>query len=151
MFVGDGLTTRDVLTGQRGRQPAPFTDEPDQAIASLRRIVPTGVKWVLPGHGAPWSGVRRSRITALLRLRFRQSSVVIEVKYYEQVHFHFQRPFPRSEKTLSMSAGCLSLQPSDRCNRCRLGCGQPSPSLGTKKSAFSPCLFTPPSDTLSSN
>ncbi|MET0954847.1 MAG: MBL fold metallo-hydrolase [Cryobacterium sp.] len=56
VFVGDGLTTRHVLTGAPGPQPAPFTDEPDQAIASLRALLPTGAKWVLPGHGTPWSG-----------------------------------------------------------------------------------------------
>ena len=54
VFVGDGLTTRHVLTGQIGPQPAPFTDEPAQAISSLDRIVATGATWVLPGHGAPW-------------------------------------------------------------------------------------------------
>src|SRR5262249_30979451 len=31
VFVGDGLTTRHVLTGRRGPQPAPFTDDPRQA------------------------------------------------------------------------------------------------------------------------
>jgi glyoxylase-like metal-dependent hydrolase (beta-lactamase superfamily II) len=56
VFVGDGLTTRHVLTGEQGPQPAPFTDEPEQAITSLRALVPTGATWVLPGHGAPWSG-----------------------------------------------------------------------------------------------
>ena len=55
VFVGDGLTTRHVLTGQQGPQPAPFTDEPDQAIASLRALLHTRATWVLPGHGAPWS------------------------------------------------------------------------------------------------
>lgn len=55
VFVGDGLTTRHVLTGTEGPQPAPFTDEPAQAIASLQAIVSTKAKWVLPGHGAPWS------------------------------------------------------------------------------------------------
>jgi glyoxylase-like metal-dependent hydrolase (beta-lactamase superfamily II) len=56
VFVGDGLTTRDVLTGKTGPAPAPFTDEPAEAISSLRAILPTGAKWVLPGHGGPWSG-----------------------------------------------------------------------------------------------
>jgi len=56
VFVGDGLTTRHVLTGTTGPQPAPFTDEPEQAIASLRAILPTGATWVLPGHGTPWNG-----------------------------------------------------------------------------------------------
>lgn len=55
VFVGDGLTTRHVLTGQEGPQPAPFTDEPAQAVTSLQAIVSTKAKWVLPGHGAPWS------------------------------------------------------------------------------------------------
>jgi glyoxylase-like metal-dependent hydrolase (beta-lactamase superfamily II) len=54
VFVGDGLTTRHVLTGQVGPQPAPFTDEPEQAIASLA-VLPQAT-WVLPGHGAPFSG-----------------------------------------------------------------------------------------------
>ncbi|PPH50645.1 MBL fold metallo-hydrolase [Rathayibacter sp. AY1E2] len=56
VFVGDGLTTRHVLTGRTGPQPAPFTDEPEQALASLRALLPTGARWVVPGHGAPWSG-----------------------------------------------------------------------------------------------
>ena len=56
VFVGDALTTRNVLTGVRGPQPAPFTDDPAQAIDSLERLRATGAKWVLPGHGAPWSG-----------------------------------------------------------------------------------------------
>jgi len=55
VFVGDGLTTRHVLTGSSGPQPAPFTDEPAQALASLRALLPTGATWVLPGHGAPWN------------------------------------------------------------------------------------------------
>lgn len=56
VFVGDALTTRNVLTGVRGPQPAPFTDDPAQAIDSLERLRATRAKWVLPGHGAPWSG-----------------------------------------------------------------------------------------------
>ena len=56
VFVGDGMTTRHVLTARKGPQPAPFTDEPEQAIASLRALLPTGATWVLPGHGAPWGG-----------------------------------------------------------------------------------------------
>ncbi|KQX06615.1 MULTISPECIES: MBL fold metallo-hydrolase [unclassified Leifsonia] len=56
LFVGDALTTRHVLTGSRGPQPAPFTDEPAQAIESLARLEGLGATWVLPGHGAPWQG-----------------------------------------------------------------------------------------------
>ena len=65
VFVGDGLTTRHVLTGKKGPQPAPFTDEPDQAIASLRAIVATGAKWVLPGHGAPWNSGVEAAVAAV--------------------------------------------------------------------------------------
>jgi glyoxylase-like metal-dependent hydrolase (beta-lactamase superfamily II) len=65
VFVGDGLTTRHVLTGATGPAPAPFTDEPEQAIASLRAIVPTGATWVLPGHGAPYSGGVESAVAAV--------------------------------------------------------------------------------------
>jgi glyoxylase-like metal-dependent hydrolase (beta-lactamase superfamily II) len=69
VFVGDALTTGHVLTGAKGPQPAPFTLDPAQAIESLAKIEELGVTWVLPGHGAPWSGgvadaVRRVRATA---------------------------------------------------------------------------------------
>jgi glyoxylase-like metal-dependent hydrolase (beta-lactamase superfamily II) len=56
VFVGDALTTRHVLTGRSGAQPAPFTDEPDAALASLDRLAGLPDSWVLPGHGAPWRG-----------------------------------------------------------------------------------------------
>ena len=56
VFVGDALTTRHVLTGAAGPQPAPFTDDPAAALLSLRRLEGLGVSWVLPGHGAPWKG-----------------------------------------------------------------------------------------------
>jgi glyoxylase-like metal-dependent hydrolase (beta-lactamase superfamily II) len=65
VFVGDGLTTRHVLTGQMGPQPAPFTDEPEQAIASLRALLPTGATWVLPGHGTPWNGGVAAAVAAV--------------------------------------------------------------------------------------
>lgn len=55
VFVGDALTTRHVLTGAQGPQPAPFTDDPAEALASLRRLEGLGVTWVLPGHGTPWN------------------------------------------------------------------------------------------------
>ena len=69
IFVGDGLTTRHVLTGQLGPRPAPFTDDPEQALASLDRLEKLTATWILPGHGAPWNGgieeaVRRVRATA---------------------------------------------------------------------------------------
>lgn len=54
VFVGDGLTTRHVLTGRVGPQPAPFTDDPAMALSSLERLAGLKASWVLPGHGAPW-------------------------------------------------------------------------------------------------
>ena len=63
VFVGDGLTTRHVLTGTRGVQPAPFTDEPERAIASLAAL--PEATWVLPGHGAPFSGGTAAAVAAL--------------------------------------------------------------------------------------
>jgi len=67
VFVGDGLATRHVLTGRTGPQPAPFTDEPAQAVASLRALVATGATWVLPGHGAPWNGGVEAAVAAVER------------------------------------------------------------------------------------
>ncbi|MGM1061463.1 MBL fold metallo-hydrolase [Saccharothrix sp. Mg75] len=66
VFAGDALTTRHVLTGSCGPQPAPFTDDADQALASLDRLAAVDATWLLPGHGAPWDGglaeaVRRTR------------------------------------------------------------------------------------------
>ncbi|MFG2049952.1 MBL fold metallo-hydrolase [Micromonospora sp. NPDC048935] len=65
VFVGDALTTRHVLTGQRGPQPAPFTDDPHQALASLRHLEDIQASWVLPGHGTPWSGGVTEAIRAI--------------------------------------------------------------------------------------
>ncbi|GAA2002960.1 MBL fold metallo-hydrolase [Microbacterium ulmi] len=56
VFVGDALTTRHVLTGRTGIQPAPFTDEPALALDSLDKLAGVEASWVLPGHGAPWRG-----------------------------------------------------------------------------------------------
>ena len=56
VFVGDALTTRHVLTGRSGAQPAPFTDDPALALASLDRLAELDAAWVLPGHGSPWHG-----------------------------------------------------------------------------------------------
>jgi glyoxylase-like metal-dependent hydrolase (beta-lactamase superfamily II) len=56
LFVGDAMTTRSVLTGERGPRPAPFTLDPDAALASLANLEAIPVSWVLPGHGPPWRG-----------------------------------------------------------------------------------------------
>jgi len=56
LFLGDTMTTRNVLTGATGPKPAPFTLEPEQAVASLGRIDQVDATWVLPGHGPAWDG-----------------------------------------------------------------------------------------------
>lgn len=56
LFVGDAMTTRHVLTGARGPQPAPFTLDPATAKNSLSRWSEIDARWVLPGHGYPFDG-----------------------------------------------------------------------------------------------
>jgi glyoxylase-like metal-dependent hydrolase (beta-lactamase superfamily II) len=56
LFIGDTMTTRNVLTGVTGPKPAPFTLEPAQAVASLDHIQEVDATWVLPGHGPAWNG-----------------------------------------------------------------------------------------------
>lgn len=56
LFVGDAMTTLNVLTGERGPRLAPFTLDPDGALASLAKLQAVQATWVLPGHGAPWRG-----------------------------------------------------------------------------------------------
>jgi glyoxylase-like metal-dependent hydrolase (beta-lactamase superfamily II) len=56
LFLGDAMTTRNVLTGDSGPKPAPFTLDPGQARESLSRIEGVDATWVLPGHGPAWDG-----------------------------------------------------------------------------------------------
>ena len=67
LFVGDALTTRHVLTGARGPQPAPFTDDPAQALASLARLDGVTATWVLPGPGTPWDGGVDAAVREVIR------------------------------------------------------------------------------------
>ena len=67
VFVGDELTTRHVLTGSTGPQPAPFTDDQAVSAASLDRLKDLDVDWVVPGHGAPWSGGAAALVSAYRR------------------------------------------------------------------------------------
>jgi glyoxylase-like metal-dependent hydrolase (beta-lactamase superfamily II) len=55
VFVGDELTTRNVLTGVTGPQPAPFTDDQGVSSSSLERIAGLDVDWIVPGHGPVWT------------------------------------------------------------------------------------------------
>ncbi len=56
LFVGDALTTHNVLTGVDGPRLAPFTLDPAAALASLDRLDGIEAAWLLPGHGQPWTG-----------------------------------------------------------------------------------------------
>lgn len=56
LFVGDALTTHDVLTGAGGPRLAPFTIDRERALQSLARLEEIEARWVLPGHGQAWSG-----------------------------------------------------------------------------------------------
>lgn len=67
LFVGDAMTTRHVLTGSDGPQPAPFTLDPEEAIASLEKWREIDARWVLPGHGHPWDGGVDAAIDAVLQ------------------------------------------------------------------------------------
>jgi glyoxylase-like metal-dependent hydrolase (beta-lactamase superfamily II) len=65
VFVGDALTTRHVLTGRRGPAPAPFTDDPAEALASLAHIEDLDADWVLPGHGPAFRGSPSAAVSAV--------------------------------------------------------------------------------------
>jgi glyoxylase-like metal-dependent hydrolase (beta-lactamase superfamily II) len=54
LFVGDALTTRNVLTGESGPRIAPFTLDPETARASWAKLDGIDAHWVLVGHGDPW-------------------------------------------------------------------------------------------------
>jgi glyoxylase-like metal-dependent hydrolase (beta-lactamase superfamily II) len=50
------MTTRSVVTGVVGPALAPFTVDRARALASLAALDEISARWVLPGHGDPWSG-----------------------------------------------------------------------------------------------
>ncbi len=56
LFLGDAMTTRNVLTGVKGPKPAPFTLDPAQARKSLDKLEAVDATWVLPGHGPAYGG-----------------------------------------------------------------------------------------------
>jgi glyoxylase-like metal-dependent hydrolase (beta-lactamase superfamily II) len=56
VFVGDALTTRNVMTGATGPRPAPFTLDANDALESLEKLEALDASWVLPGHGPPFAG-----------------------------------------------------------------------------------------------
>jgi glyoxylase-like metal-dependent hydrolase (beta-lactamase superfamily II) len=56
IFMGDAMTTRSVTTGIVGPALGPFTVDPPKALASLDALDGLSARWVLPGHGDPWTG-----------------------------------------------------------------------------------------------
>ena len=54
IFMGDGMTTRSVASGEVGPQLGPFTMDPAQALRSLDTLDGIAPTWVLPGHGDAW-------------------------------------------------------------------------------------------------
>ena len=64
VFVGDELTTRNVLTGVAGPQPAPFTDDQAASSASLDKLAALDIDWIIPGHGAPWTAGAAALVSA---------------------------------------------------------------------------------------
>jgi glyoxylase-like metal-dependent hydrolase (beta-lactamase superfamily II) len=65
LFVGDALATYAVTTGSSGPQLAPFTADAGQALASLDRMAGIEARWLLPGHGQPWTGGTAAAIAAV--------------------------------------------------------------------------------------
>ena len=55
LFVGDAFATKAVTTGEEGPRVAPFTADADEAVRSFTRIEGVEARWVLPGHGQPWT------------------------------------------------------------------------------------------------
>lgn len=56
LFCGDAIATYSVTLGTHGPQLAPFTADTVTALASLARLDRVEARFVLPGHGQPWTG-----------------------------------------------------------------------------------------------
>jgi glyoxylase-like metal-dependent hydrolase (beta-lactamase superfamily II) len=56
LFIGDAIATVAVTNGATGPMVAPFTADASQAVTSLDRLQSVEARWVLPGHGEPWTG-----------------------------------------------------------------------------------------------
>jgi glyoxylase-like metal-dependent hydrolase (beta-lactamase superfamily II) len=55
LLVGDAIATHGVTTGIDRPRIAPFTADPDVALASLARLDGLEAGFVLPGHGQAWT------------------------------------------------------------------------------------------------
>jgi glyoxylase-like metal-dependent hydrolase (beta-lactamase superfamily II) len=65
LFVGDAITTRNVLTGVEAVALGPFSDTPEQTPHSLERLRGLPERRILPGHGPEFSGTVDEVIAAL--------------------------------------------------------------------------------------
>lgn len=68
LFVGDGLTTRHVTTGE-GPTDAPFSEDPQRAKASVEALRDIQTRFVLPGHGPVWRGQASDLVDAIVASR----------------------------------------------------------------------------------
>lgn len=57
LLSGDALVTLDTARGRRGPciLTGPFTDDQDEALASLGKLAAVPADVMLPGHGEPWT------------------------------------------------------------------------------------------------
>ncbi|UGS28304.1 MBL fold metallo-hydrolase [Microbacterium resistens] len=65
LFLGDAVTTRNVLTGRTGVGIGPFSDEPAVTPGSLERLRGLPERRLLPGHGPEFSGTADDLLAAL--------------------------------------------------------------------------------------
>jgi len=72
LFTGDGLVTRNPLTGRLGPQimPRGLNRRSSQALESLGKLERIPAKLVLPGHGEPWSDGAESAVAAARKSGF---------------------------------------------------------------------------------
>jgi glyoxylase-like metal-dependent hydrolase (beta-lactamase superfamily II) len=66
LFVGDAITTRNVLTGVEAVAIGPFSDAPDQTPASLERLRELPERLIVPGHGPQFVGTAAQLLKALV-------------------------------------------------------------------------------------
>lgn len=66
LFVGDAITTRNVLTGVHAVVLGPFSDAPDQTPASLERLRELPERLIVPGHGPQFVGTAAQLLDALV-------------------------------------------------------------------------------------
>jgi glyoxylase-like metal-dependent hydrolase (beta-lactamase superfamily II) len=58
LLTGDGLVTRNPLTGRQGTQvmPRALNRDSRKALRSLAKLEDLPADTILPGHGEPWTG-----------------------------------------------------------------------------------------------